>query len=225
MDTLVLHSTTYDSVLVHAVQRFQERHSLLPDGVIGTSVIRALNVTPAQRVRTMLINMERLRWVPEAYAPDLILVNIPEYRMHIFEDGKEAWNMKVVVGNVATRTVIFSDTLTNIVFSPYWGVPQSIVKNEILPELRKNPNYLAKKGMERIGGTDANPVIRQKPGRSNALGLVKFLFPNNYSIYFHDTPSKGGFARESRAFSHGCIRLSEPQRLAEYLLRNDTTWT
>lgn len=225
MDTLVLHSMAYDSLLVQAVMRFQERHSLLPDGVIGTSVIRALNITPAQRVRTMLINMERLRWVPEAYAPDLILVNIPEYRMHIFEDGKEAWNMKVVVGNVATRTVIFSDTLTNIVFSPYWGVPQSIVKNEILPEIRKNPNYLAKKGMERIGGTDANPVIRQKPGRSNALGLVKFLFPNNYSIYFHDTPSKGGFARESRAFSHGCIRLSEPQRLAEYLLRNDTTWT
>lgn len=225
MDTIVLNSAHYDSVLVQAVQRFQERHNLLPDGVIGASVIRALNVTPAQRVRSMLINMERLRWFPESYAPDLILVNIPEFRMHIFEGGKEAWGMRVVVGNVATRTVIFSDTLTNIVFSPYWGVPQSIVRNEILPELRKNPNYLAKKGMERIGGTDANPLIRQRPGAGNALGRVKFLFPNSYSIYFHDTPSKGGFARESRAFSHGCIRLSEPQRLAEYLLRNDTTWT
>lgn len=225
MDTIHLHSMLYDSTLLHAVQRFQERHSLLPDGVIGNSVIRALNVTPAQRIRTMLINMERLRWVPEAYAKDLILVNIPEFRMHIYEDGKEAWNMKVVVGNVATRTVIFSDTLSNIVFSPYWGVPQSIVRGEILPEIQKNPNYLAKKGMERIGGTDANPVIRQKPGPGNALGRVKFLFPNSYSIYFHDTPSKGGFTRESRAFSHGCIRLSEPQRLAEYLLRNDSTWT
>lgn len=225
MDTIVLSSTAYDSTLMHAVQRFQERHALLPDGVIGNSVIRQLNVTPAQRVRTMLINMERLRWVPEAYAPDLILVNIPEFRMHIFENGQEAWNMKVVVGNEATRTVIFSDTLSNIVFSPYWGVPQSIVKNEILPAIKKNPNYLAKKGMERVGGTDANPVIRQKPGAGNALGKVKFLFPNSYSIYFHDTPSKGGFARESRAASHGCIRLSEPQRLAEYLLRNDTTWT
>ncbi|MBL7955753.1 MAG: L,D-transpeptidase family protein [Flavobacteriales bacterium] len=169
--------------------------------------------------------MERLRWVPEAYAPDLILVNIPEFRMHIFEEGKEAWNMKVVVGNVATRTVIFSDTLSNIVFSPTWTIPQSIVHGEILPEIKKNPNYLAKKNMERIGGSDANPIIRQKPGAGNALGRVKFLFPNDYSIYFHDTPSKGGFVRESRAFSHGCIRLSEPQRLAEYLLRNDTTWT
>lgn len=225
MDTIVLSSTAYDSTLFHAVQRFQERHALLPDGVIGNSVIRHLNVTPAQRVRTMLINMERLRWVPEAYAPDLILVNIPEFRMHIFENGQEAWTMKVVVGNEATRTVIFSDTLSNIVFSPYWGVPQSIVKNEILPAIKKNPNYLASKGMERIGGSDANPVIRQKPGAGNALGKVKFLFPNSYSIYFHDTPSKGGFARESRAASHGCIRLSEPQRLAEYLLRNDTTWT
>jgi len=225
MDTIVLHSTRYDSTLVHAMQRFQERHNLLPDAVIGNSVIRALNVTPAQRVRTMLVNMERLRWVPEAYAPDLILVNIPEFRMHIFEEGKEAWNMKVVVGTVATRTVIFSDTLSNIVFSPTWTVPQSIVRGEILPEIKKNPNYLAKKNMERIGGTDANPIIRQKPGAGNALGRVKFLFPNDYSIYFHDTPSKGGFVRESRAFSHGCIRLNEPQRLAEYLLRNDSTWT
>jgi len=225
IDTLVLTSTTYDSTLLGAVQKFQERHGLLPDGVIGNGVIRALNVSPAERVRTMLINMERLRWVPEAYAPDLILVNIPEFRMHIFENGQEALSMNVVVGAGATRTVIFSDTLSNIVFSPYWGVPSSIVRNEILPAIKKNPNYLAKKGMERIGGSDANPVIRQKPGAGNALGRVKFLFPNSYSIYFHDTPSKGGFARESRAFSHGCIRLSQPKELAEYLLRNDTTWT
>ncbi len=225
MDTLVLSSTAYDSTLLHAVERFQDRHGLMPDGVIGNGVIRMLNITPAQRVRTMLINMERLRWVPETYAPDLILVNIPEYRMHIYENGKEAWRMNVVVGAEATRTVIFSDTLSRIVFSPYWGVPNSIVRNEILPAMKKDPNYLSKKGMERIGGTDANPVIRQKPGGGNALGRVKFLFPNSYSIYFHDTPSKGGFARESRAFSHGCIRLSEPKELAEYLLRSDTAWT
>ena len=224
-DTVVLNSIAYDRSLVKAVERFQERHGLLADGVIGQGVVRALNVTPAERVRTLLINMERLRWVPETYAPDLILVNIPEFRMHIFENGKEAWNMDVVVGTGATRTVIFSDTLSRIVFSPYWGVPASIVRNEILPAIAKNPNYLAKKGMEKIGGTDANPVIRQKPGAGNALGRVKFLFPNSYSIYFHDTPSKGGFARESRAFSHGCIRLSKPRQLAEYLLRNDKAWT
>ena len=133
--------------------------------------------------------------------------------------------MDVVVGTSATRTVIFSDTLSKIVFSPTWTIPASIVQGEILPAIAKNPNYLAKKGMERIGGTDARPVIRQKPGAGNALGRVKFLFPNSYSIYFHDTPSKGGFAKDKRAFSHGCIRLSQPQELAEYLLRNDTAWT
>jgi len=224
-DTILMSSTEYDSITVHAVKRFQERHGLSADGVIGPGVLKALNTTPQQKLRTLLVNMERLRWVPESYAPDLILVNIPEFKMHIFEHGEEAWNMDVVVGTTATRTVIFSDTLSKIVFSPTWTIPASIVRGEILPAIAKNPNYLAKKGMERIGGTDARPVIRQKPGAGNALGRVKFLFPNSYSIYFHDTPSKGGFTKDKRAFSHGCIRLSRPQELAEYLLRNDTAWT
>ncbi|MEX1132183.1 MAG: L,D-transpeptidase family protein, partial [Flavobacteriales bacterium] len=106
-----------------------------------------------------------------------------------------------------------------------WTVPASITRGEILPAMKRDPNYLKKKNMEIIGGSASNPKIRQKPGANNALGRVKFLFPNSYSIYFHDTPSKGGFAREQRAFSHGCIRLSQPQELAEYLLRNDSTWT
>ncbi|HQV51804.1 MAG: L,D-transpeptidase family protein [Flavobacteriales bacterium] len=224
-DTVSLSDPHYDSTLVRAVQRFQSRHGLHPDGIIGNGFMAAINVPPRDRLRSLLVNMERLRWVPRNYAPNQILVNIPEFRMHIFENGEEAWNMDVVVGNTATRTVIFSDTLSTIVFSPYWGVPKSIVQGEILPAMAKDPNYLKKKGMERIGGSDANPIIRQKPGARNALGLVKFLFPNSYSIYFHDTPSKGGFAREQRAFSHGCIRLSKPKELAEYLLRNDTTWT
>lgn len=224
-DSVVLRSNRYDTTLVKAVQRFQERHGLLPDGVIGAGVLRQLNVPPRDRVRTLLVNMERLRWSALSYAPDLILVNIPEFRMHIFEDGKEAWSMDVVVGTSATRTVVFSDTLKRVVFSPYWGIPSSIVRGEILPAMQKDPNYLRKKNMEIVGGSASNPVIRQKPGKSNALGLVKFLFPNSYNIYFHDTPSKGGFAKEKRAFSHGCIRLSEPVRLAEYLLRNDSTWT
>lgn len=224
-DSVLLLSPRYDTTLTKAVQRFQERHGLLPDGVIGAGVMRQLNVPPRDRIRTLLVNMERLRWVPLTYAPNLILVNVPEFRMHIFEDGQEAWSMDVVVGTSATRTVIFNDTLKRIVFSPYWGIPPSIVRGEILPAMKKDPNYLRKKNMEIVGGSASNPVIRQKPGKSNALGLVKFLFPNSYNIYFHDTPSKGGFAKEKRAFSHGCIRLSEPVRLAEYLLRNDSTWT
>lgn len=224
-DSVVLHSMRYDSTLVKAVMHFQDRHGLLADGVIGAGVVRQLNVPPRDRIRTLLVNMERLRWVPSHHAPDLILVNIPEFRMHIFEGGREAWSMDVVVGTTATRTVIFSDTLKRIVFSPTWSVPTSIVRGEILPAIAKDPNYLSKKGMEIVGGTAALPAIRQKPGAGNALGRVKFLFPNSYSIYFHDTPSKGGFAKEKRAFSHGCIRLSQPTELAEYLLRNDSTWT
>lgn len=224
-DTIRLHSMVYDSSLYKAVQVFQARHGLHPDGIVGPGVVRMLNITPRERIRTLLVNMERLRWVPERYPSDLLLVNIPEFRLHVFEEGVEAWSMDVVVGASATRTVVFSDTLKRIVFSPYWGVPMSIVRNEILPAMEKDPGYLARKGMERIGGSDAAPLIRQKPGPQNALGRVKFLFPNSYDIYFHDTPSKGGFARESRAFSHGCIRLSRPRELAVYLLRNDSTWT
>jgi murein L,D-transpeptidase YcbB/YkuD len=225
VDSASLAHLRYDSALVAAVKRFQERHGLHPDGVIGKGVAKQLNTTPAERLRTILVNMERLRWVPEQNAPDLLLVNIPEFKLHVHEADTEAWSMVVVVGATATRTVIFSDTLSTIVFSPTWTPPPSIVKGEILPAMAKDPNYLKKKGMEIIGGTAKNPVVRQKPGTGNALGLVKFLFPNNYSIYFHDTPSKSFFARESRAFSHGCIRLSEPQRLAEYLLREDSAWT
>ena len=149
--------------------------------------------------------MERLRWVPDEQAPDLILVNIPEFRMHVYEEGKEAWSMNVVVGAEATRTVIFSDKLSSIVFAPYWNIPQSIIRSEILPAVKRNTGYLARKNMEVVMGDKVTPTssidwskyssgvpftIRQKPGAGNALGEVKFLFPNAYSIYFHDTPSR-----------------------------------
>ena len=225
LDTVDQLALRYDSALVEGAKRFQARHGLHPDGVIGAGMLKQLNVCPADRARTILVNMERLRWVPERTAPNQLLVNIPEFRLHVHEADTEAWSMNVVVGTAATRTVIFSDSLSTIVFSPTWTVPASIVRGEILPAMKKDPNYLARKGMEVIGGTDALPRIRQKPGAGNALGRVKFLFPNSFSIYFHDTPSKSFFGRESRAFSHGCIRLSEPQRFAEYLLRNDTSWT
>ncbi|HSR41422.1 MAG TPA: L,D-transpeptidase family protein, partial [Longimicrobiales bacterium] len=217
--------TVFDSTLVLGVQRFQMRHGLRADGVIGPAFLRAFNVPLAERLRTMLVNMERLRWVPEEQPPDLLVVNIPEFRLHVYEQGQEVMSMEVVVGKTATRTVIFSDTLAAIVFSPTWTVPASITRNEILPEMESDPDYLRKNDMEIIGGSASLPVIRQRPGAGNALGRVKFLFPNSYSIYMHDTPSQGAFALEDRAFSHGCIRLSRPQELAEYLLRNDRHWT
>jgi L,D-transpeptidase YcbB len=218
-------SLEYDSLLVKAVMRFQERHGLLQDGVIGKGVLAALNVSPQARLRTLLVNMERLRWMPEETEPDLLLVNIPEFKLHVYENGEEVLSMEVVVGTEATRTVIFSDTMTYLVFSPTWTIPESITRNEILPAMEKDPNYLQKKNMEIIGGSKSRPVVRQKPGTGNALGRVKFMFPNSYSIYLHDTPAKSLFAREQRAFSHGCIRVSKPVELAAYLLRNDTSWT
>ena len=229
-----------DSLTVAGIRRFQERHGLGNDGVVGKGFLKQINVRVSDRITTLLVNMERLRWVPERQAPDLIMVNIPEFRMHIYEQDTVAWSMNVVVGNVATRTVIFSDELSTIVFSPYWSIPKSIVRGEILPGVKKDNNYLSRKGMEVVSGGKVIPAssidwsqysgsipysIRQKPGAGNSLGLVKFLFPNEYSIYFHDTPSKSLFGRDSRAFSHGCIRLGEPTRLANYLLRNDTAWT
>ncbi len=231
---------TMDSTLFNAVVSFQERHGLEGTGKLDAQLAAALNVPIADRIRTILLNMERLRWVNPTPPKDYLLVNIPEYRLHVFEDGKESWNMKVVVGATATHTVIFSGELSQIAFAPYWNIPQSIVRNEIIPAMRRNANYLAKQRMEVVSGGQVVPTssinwstyqgggpykIRQRPGANNSLGLAKFLFPNEFSIYLHDTPAKNRFIPEKRAFSHGCIRLNEPKKLADYLLRNDTTWT
>ena len=133
--------------------------------------------------------------------------------------------MNVVVGSLQHNTVIFNGDLKYVVFSPYWNVPASIVKNEIMPGIARNKNYIASHNMEITGYSGKTPIVRQKPGVNNALGKVKFLFPNTYNIYLHDTPSKSLFGETSRAFSHGCIRLGEPAKLAEFLLRNDSSWT
>ena len=223
-----------------AVINAQHRYGLKETGTPDAELIAELNVTPAERERQILVNMERLRWVPAEQDSDLILVNIPEFRMHVYEHDTLAWDMNVVVGATATRSAIFSGRLSQVVMAPYWSIPQSIIRDEILPAVKKNPGYLNKKNMEVVVGGNVVPsssidwkkytkgvpfTIRQKPGPGNALGQVKFLFPNEYSIYFHDTPAKDKFKRDQRAFSHGCIRLSEPAKLAEYLLREDTTWT
>lgn len=217
-------AAVFDSTLLRAVTSFQARHGLAEDGVIGPDFLREVNVSPAQRMRTLMVNMERMRWLPEKQPPNALVVNIPEFRLHVFEGDSEAFNMRIVVGATATHTVIFSDTLTEVVMSPTWTVPMSITRNEILPAMRKNPAYLRTHNMKIIGGSKSAPVIQQQPGPTNALGRVKFLFPNRFNIYMHDTPARGDFAREKRAFSHGCIRLAEPKTLAEYLLRDDPEW-
>lgn len=210
----------FDTVLQTAVKHFQHRYGLKEDGAIGTSLLKELNRPVQQRIQQLLINMERIRWTPAVPPPDYILVNIPAYQLFVYENNKLDWTMNVVVGATAHSTVIFRGDMKYIVFSPYWNVPPSIIKNEVVPGIKRNKNYLASHNMEWNNG-----AVRQKPGPRNSLGLVKFLFPNSYNIYLHDTPSKGLFAETNRAFSHGCIRLSEPKKMAAYLLRKDTSWT
>ena len=215
----------YTNGLIAVIKRTQKSFGFKEDGIITAALIKELNISVEERIKKILINLERLRWVPQQPEGDLIIVNIPEFRLHVFKDTKKLFSINIVVGKAANNTVIFTGQLKYVVFSPYWNVPPSIVRTEILPAIKRNPNYLAKMNMERTGSSGGLPVIRQKPGGANALGKVKFIFPNSYNIYFHDTPSKSLFNRDNRAFSHGCIRLAEPVKLATYLLRNQPEWT
>lgn len=213
-------SPVYDDALETAVKKFQHRYGLTEDGIIGKSLIEELNYPLKKRIEQLIVNMERCRWLPLALRKDYFVVNIPEYRFHAFENDTLAWSMKVVVGTDLNKTAVFSGMMSNVVFSPYWNVPAGILNKEVLPAIRRNSNYLENNHMEWNGKT-----VRQKPGPWNALGKVKFLFPNSHSIYLHDTPSKSLFSLERRAFSHGCIRVEDPRRLAIYVLRHQPEWT
>ncbi|MGZ5285895.1 MAG: L,D-transpeptidase family protein [Flavisolibacter sp.] len=215
----------FNDTLEMAVKRAQSMFGYTPDGVVTADLIKDLNVTAGQRVKQILMNLGRMRWVPEEPSGRLILVNIPEFMLHMYEGKRKAFDMVVVVGKEGNNTMMFNGDLNQVVFSPHWNVPPSIVKEEILPAMANNPNYLSNENMEQTGMNGDLPIIRQKPGPGNALGQVKFLFPNSFNIYFHDTPSKSLFKRDKRAFSHGCIRLSEPEKMANYLLKDHSEWT
>ncbi|MDQ3844558.1 MAG: L,D-transpeptidase family protein [Bacteroidota bacterium] len=215
----------FNDTLETAVKSFQARHGYTPDGVVGPAILKELNVPAEARLQQILMNMERMRWMPNEPQGNLIVVNIPEFVLHVYEGKKKAWDMNVVVGKEGHNTMMFTGDLNQIVFSPYWNVPQSIVEKEILPAMQKDPDYLTKQNMEIIGNEGGLPVIRQLPGPKNSLGRVKFLFPNSFNIYFHDTPAKSLFSRDKRAYSHGCIRLGEPEKMAQYLLRDNPEWT
>ncbi len=217
-------SLVFTRELEEAVLQSQKRYGIAEDGVIGPDLLNNLNVTINKRIEQLLINMERMRWMPKEAVGTRIIANIPEFKVHVFEGQKKVFDIDIVVGTLANRTVIFNDSLKYVVFSPYWNIPRSIIRNEILPGIRKNSNYLNSHNMEQTGYSNGLPLIRQKPGSSNSLGKVKFIFPNSYNIYFHDTPAKSLFDRNSRAFSHGCIRLAEPKKMAEYLLSNQPQW-
>jgi murein L,D-transpeptidase YcbB/YkuD len=218
-------SQVFNDTLVTAINNFRIRHGYKPTGVISDSVIREMNVPVLQRIEQLLMNIERMRWLAADPTGNLIVINIPEFELHLYNGKQKVFDMDVVVGKEGHSTMMFNGDLNQVVFSPYWNVPPSIVTNEILPAMGKNPGYLAKENMEITGEEDGLPVIRQRPGGKNALGRVKFLFPNSFNIYLHDTPQKSLFEKDMRAYSHGCIRVREPKKLAEYVLNEQQEWT
>ncbi|HEY0608924.1 MAG TPA: L,D-transpeptidase family protein, partial [Chitinophaga sp.] len=219
-DTLAV----FDDALETAVRNYQQYHGYTPSGVVTDTLIMEMNVPASARLRQLLMNMERMRWAPAEPEGRLIIINIPEFVLHVWEGEKKVFDMPVVVGREGQHTTMFSGELNQVVFNPYWHVPRSIVRKDILPELAKNNNYLEENNMEITGERNGLPVIRQRPGEKNALGRVKFLFPNSFNIYLHDTPLKELFEKDKRAYSHGCIRVSDPAKLAHYVLEGISAW-
>ncbi|MCW3075074.1 MAG: hypothetical protein JWP69_2143 [Flaviaesturariibacter sp.] len=218
-------SPEFTPELSEAVRKAQERFGYKPNGVVDAPLVKALNVPVSKRIAQLEVNLERLMVTPAPTSGTRLVANIPEYKLHVYEGDRLVFDMAIVVGSESNKTVIFNDEMKTVVFSPYWNVPPSIVKNEILPAMRGNREYLWRNRYVQTGEENGLPVIRQLPGAKNSLGKVKFVFPNSHNIYFHDTPAKSLFSLNKRAFSHGCIRLSEPAKLAEYLLRNSKEWT
>lgn len=238
--------TQYDASLQAGVEAFQSRHGLTPDGVLGADTLAALNVTPAQRAEQIALGMERLRWLPEPRGPRMVVVNLPEFvlRAYSLDQGRpqQALRMKVIVGKaLKTSTPLFDEDMRFIEFSPYWNIPPSIARGETIPRLRRDPGYFQRQDLELVDrqgkvvpGFSAAHLdavaqgqmrIRQRPGARNALGDIKFVFPNHNNIYLHHTPSTQLFERTRRDFSHGCIRIEDPHALAQFVLQDDPEWT
>jgi murein L,D-transpeptidase YcbB/YkuD len=236
---------SYTGALVDGVKHFQTRHGLDPDGKLGAGTVRELNTPLSDRVQEIDDALERWRWMPTEYQQPPVLVNVPEFRLRAYDDDmKLALSMNVVVGKAApTQTPIFTDMMRFIVFRPYWNVPPGILRRSTIPSIKKNSGYIAKErfevtdssgrlvspGPDLVEGLQSGKyAIRQKPGPNNALGLIKFMFPNSHSVYLHSTPSTELFARSRRDFSSGCIRIEKPAELASFLLRKQpdgSTWT
>lgn len=226
---------TFDAGLAASVRAFQRDHGLNEDGAVGQHTLSEINTSARDRLSQVLVNLERMRWQGAGFGARYVLVNIPDYSVVVFEGGAPVWRTKVVVGEAhKTQTAEFSDVMSYMVINPSWHVPSSIAKRVYLPKLRKDPGVLARSNMQLMtpAGTVINPAlvdfdalgggfpfrIRQSPSDGNALGKVKFIFPNDHSIYMHDTPHRELFARDARAFSNGCVRVENPEELAALLL-------
>jgi murein L,D-transpeptidase YcbB/YkuD len=226
-------STAYDGAVVAGVQRFQERHGLAADGAVGAATLQALNVPVERRIDQIRANLERARWVLYDPQSDFLVVNIAGFQAYVLRRGEVVWRSRVVVGRPYTRTPVFSANMTYLVLNPTWTVPVSIARSETLPAVRRDLGYLAAHDMDVFGrdGKLVDPAtvswatttagaytFVQRPGPDNALGRIKFMFPNGHNVYLHDTPSRNLFERDARAFSHGCIRVDDVHGLAELLL-------
>lgn len=211
--------SVYDQSLEEAVRLFQNNHGLKNDGIIGSKTLQQLNITVEERIKQIIVNMERCRWLPNETRDDYLVVNIPAFNLLVMHGDSLVFSCEAIVGKETNKTVIFKGHLKYVVFNPYWNVPDGILKKEILPLLNTDKNYLTKNNMEWYRGQ-----LRQRPGPDNPLGEIKFVFPNPFDIYLHDTQAKSLFGEEKRAFSHGCIRISAPFELALYLLRNKKDW-
>jgi len=224
----------FDADLLDAIIDFQMRNGLNPDGIVGKKTYQALNISLNERLNILRINMERLRWLNNKLPQNYIMVNIASFYLHMVSKDKSSYHCRVVVGKEIDQTPVFSSSIKYIVFNPSWNIPYSIASEEILPKLKTNKTYLQERDMVLLqNGQEVKPskinfhnytkdnfpfTIRQEPGYNNSLGIVKFMFPNPYAVYLHDTPSKSLFKKAERAFSHGCIRVENPLYLAEQLL-------
>ena len=232
-DTL---TSIYDATTKAAVKRFQSRHGLAPDGVIGKGTIDALNFTKKRRKEQIIANMERWRWYPRNFEKEYLIVNIPNYSLELVREKDTVRSHRIIVGKIKRNTPILSSKLSYVVFNPTWTLPPTILKEDVIPAATKDRNYFASKNMTIYQGStlisaeDWNPTKTksyryvQKPGAFNSLGLVKIMFPNRFSVYLHDTNSRGYFSRENRSLSSGCVRVQDPFILTEHLIDDSEKW-
>jgi len=235
----------FDEVMEEAVQRFQKRHGLKPDGIVGPRTLAMLNIPIQRRIRQIELNMERWRWIPRDPGSRYILVNVADFKLRVVENHQKILEMRVVVGRPFRRTPVFSSKLTYMVINPFWNIPTTIAIKDILPRIRENNNYITQQKIKIFsdwgkGAIELDPdtidwnqvdpknfpfKLRQDPGYRNALGRIKFMFPNKFSVYLHDTPKRSLFKETVRDFSSGCIRTEKPIELAAYLLQDSPQWT
>lgn len=227
---------TYDETVIAAVRDFQKKNGLHVDGLIGPATRRTLNLSPEDKLETIRVNLERWRWFPNDLGERHVRVNVPEYKVRLVDNGETVFEERIVVGKPRHATPSFSDQMELVVFNPYWNVPYSITKNEIIPIAQRNPGYLSRQNIQVLwrGRRQVDPYevdwdrvdpgkvrLRQSPWRGNALGEIKFLFPNKHAVYLHDTPSKHLFNRSQRAYSHGCMRVRNPRDFAAAIMETE----